>query len=79
MGPLEWSAAGLGVTGAALLAIRVRGSGWGFVLFLGSSMAWTLVGAQEGRVALVVQSAVFTAINLLGIWRWLWRRNPAPN
>lgn len=68
---IEWFAALSGITGAVLLAANVSLSRYGFVLFLCSSCTWSWVAYTTVQPALLVNQAVFMAINLLGIWRWL--------
>lgn len=61
----------LGCIGALLLATNSRWSGWGFVAFLASNVAWILFSEQAGHHWFLVQQAVFTFTSLLGVWRWL--------
>lgn len=68
---IEWFAAGSGIAGAVLLASNVSLSRYGFVLFLVSSITWSWVAYTTVQPALFANQAVFMAINLLGIWRWL--------
>jgi hypothetical protein len=46
-------------------------SGWGTVLFLASSVSWTVAGLRMHEHSLALLHAAFTAINVLGIYRWL--------
>ena len=46
-------------------------SGWGFILFLVSSVSWTVAGMMMREHSLILLNAVFTVINVLGIYRWL--------
>ena len=68
---LKWLGTGTGVGGALLLAANTPLSGWGFVLFLISSMSWTLAAWQARDLALGVLQLTFTGINILGIYHWL--------
>ncbi|KPK47867.1 MAG: hypothetical protein AMS22_16095 [Thiotrichales bacterium SG8_50] len=72
---LEWTGALTGLAGAALLATRTRASGWGFVLFLGSNLAWGTFGWLSDAMGLVVMQIGFTATSLYGIHNWVWK-NP---
>jgi hypothetical protein len=54
---------------AANLGTRV--TGWGFVVFTIGSIGWTTYGAATGQPNLVWQNLFLTAVNLVGIWRWL--------
>lgn len=67
----EWSGAITGAIGALLLAIRLRVSGWGWVLFLFSNILWIGFGLQSGRWSIVFMQAFMTATSILGIYRWI--------
>lgn len=68
---LRWTGTAFGVAGALLVALNLPASGWGFALFLVSSTCWTAAGLLRRDPALWTLNAAFTAINALGIWRWL--------
>ncbi|TZG25773.1 PRC-barrel domain-containing protein [Sphingomonas montanisoli] len=57
---------------AANLGARV--TGWGFVVFLIGSLAWSAVGAATGQTNLLLTNGFLTIVNLIGIWRWLGRQ-----
>jgi hypothetical protein len=57
---------------AANLGTRV--TGWGFVVFTVGSVAWTTYGATTGQSNLLWQNLFLTAVNLVGVWRWLGRQ-----
>ncbi len=57
---------------AANLGARV--TGWGFVVFMVSSICWTAVGIATGQPNLLATNAFLTLVNLVGIWRWLGRQ-----
>lgn len=61
----------LGSIGALLLATNSRWSGWGFIAFLASNVAWLAFGREAGHWRFFAQQIVFTLTSLLGIWRWL--------
>lgn len=67
----KWIGAVAGVAGAALVALNLGVVGYGFVLFLISSLLWTGVGLVQREPSLVVLQAAFTVINVVGIWRWM--------
>jgi sporulation protein YlmC with PRC-barrel domain len=54
--------------------LGARVTGWGFVVFTVGSIAWTTYGAATGQTNLVWQNLFLTAVNLVGIWRWLGRQ-----
>lgn len=57
---------------AANLGARL--TGWGFVVFTLGSVCWSIVGISTGQTNLVASNGFLTAINLIGIWRWLGRQ-----
>jgi len=67
----EWVGCITGLCGASLLAMNNRYSGWGFVLFLVSNVAWVAFGLMSHAIGMVVMQLGFTATSLMGIWRWL--------
>ena len=71
MAALKWLGAAAGIAGATIIALNLPISGWGFVLFLVSSISWTVAGLRMREHSLALLHAAFTAINLLGIYRWL--------
>jgi hypothetical protein len=72
-GILSWLAPLTGITAAIMVAINLssRFTGWGFVVFTVSSVAWVALGLAEGLQSLVIQNGVLFVINLVGIYRWL--------
>jgi len=54
--------------------LGARVTGWGFVVFTIGSIAWTSYGALTGQTNLLWQNLFLTAVNLLGVWRWLGRQ-----
>jgi len=57
---------------AANLGSRI--TGYGFCVFLVGSIAWSLYGWQQGEMGLMWTNLGLTAINVIGIWRWLGRQ-----
>ena len=68
---LKWVGTTAGILGAALMAANIPQSGWAFVLFLLSSMAWTAAGTMERDTPLVALNLAFVAVDITGVWRWL--------
>lgn len=66
----KWLGTAAGVCGALLIALNLGAVGYGFALFLVSSLLWCGVGFAQREPSLVVLQSAFTAINLIGIWRW---------
>lgn len=57
---------------AANLGARV--TGWGFVVFLVGSLAWSAVAIGTGQANLLWTNGFLTLVNLVGVWRWLGRQ-----
>lgn len=76
----QWSATATGVVAAIMVALNAGAkiTGYGFVIFLFSSIAWTVFGVIEKDWGIVVQNAVLTLINIFGIYRYLLADRP-PN
>ena len=68
---VEWFGSITGIVGALLVALNIPLSGWGFVLFFSSSVSLTAYSLSAELYGIGLQQAVFSLINLLGIWRWL--------
>ena len=68
---VKWIGTAAGVAGALVIATNVGGVAYGFMLFLVSSVLWTLVGWVQRELSLVVLQGAFTVINVVGIVRWL--------
>jgi uncharacterized oligopeptide transporter (OPT) family protein len=68
---IRWFAALTGIAAGLLLALKLPASGWGFVLFTASSLAWIVSGLVMGVRSLVAVNSVLLLTNLLGIYRWL--------
>ena len=70
MSVFEYLGCGLGLTGALLLSLNFKHSGWGFVAFLGSNIAWIIFALQNSINGLLVMQIGFTITSLIGIYRW---------
>jgi hypothetical protein len=68
---IKWIGTAAGVAGALVIATNLGGVAYGFMLFLASSVLWTLVGWVEREISLVVLQGAFMVINVVGIVRWL--------
>ncbi|WP_254306028.1 hypothetical protein [Sphingopyxis sp. BSNA05] len=49
-------------------------SGYGFVLFCGSSIVWIAASLLDGNNPLAIQNVVLFGINIFGVYRYLWRK-----
>ena len=63
-----------GIFGALLLAWRGRLAAWAWVLWIVSSIAWIVYALNVWSIPMLTQQMVFAAINTLGVYRWLIRK-----
>ncbi|WP_236697395.1 PRC-barrel domain containing protein [Sphingomonas sp. Leaf357] len=56
---------------AANLGTRI--TGWGFIVFMIGSVAWSTVAIGTGQTNLLWTNGFLTIVNAIGIWRWLGR------
>lgn len=63
-----------GIVGALLLAWKGRLAAWAWVLWIVSSIAWVVFALSIGNKPLLAQQSVFAVINMLGVYRWLIRK-----
>jgi hypothetical protein len=75
---LKWFASGSGMIAAAMVSLDLgrRVTGWGFVIFLASSIAWISGSVLTQDFALGTQNVVLFGINLFGVYRYLIRKKP---
>ena len=73
---LKWFATVSGIIAAFMVASDYgrKTTGWGFVIFVGSSIAWIAGAILAGDGALTTQNAVLLGINLFGVYRYLIRK-----
>lgn len=57
---------------AANLGARI--TGYGFAIFFVGAIAWCVLGAATGQRQLLWSNAFLAIVDLLGMWRWLYRR-----
>ncbi len=69
--PAKWIGTGTGIAGALLIALNIGVTGYGFALFLISSLLWCAAGIVQRDASLALLQAVFSVVNVVGIWRWL--------
>ena len=76
---VQWTATLSAIIAASLIAAHIgqKVTGWAFVIFTVSSILWIWFGAAEKDHGLLVQNAVLTVINILGVYRYLIRGKPA--
>lgn len=68
---LEWLTVAFSVPGALMIALNLSCSKYGFLLFLISNVFALLLFSLEKRRWFLVQTLVYTSINLIGAYRWL--------
>ncbi len=73
---IKWVATISGIIAAFMVALDSgrRVTGWGFVIFVGSSIAWIAASVMAGDGALGTQNAVLFGINIFGVDRYLIRK-----
>lgn len=73
---LKWGASISGIIAALMVSLDLgrRVTGWGFVLFVASSICWISGAALTGDWALGTQNVALFGINLLGVYRYLIRK-----
>ena len=75
---LKWTASISGIIAAFMVSLDFgrRVTGWGFVIFVGSSICWITGALLSKDGALGTQNVVLFGINLFGVYRYLWRKQP---
>ena len=75
---LEWSAMITGVIAAIVVSanLGIKITGWAFVIYTISSIAWISYASIEGEMALGVQYFIMLLINIFGIYRYLVNGGP---
>ena len=73
---LKWFASISGVIAAFMVSLDLgrRVTGWGFALFVASSMAWIAGALMSSDEPLWSQNVVLFGINLFGVYRYLIRK-----
>jgi hypothetical protein len=73
---LDWFAPAATIIAAMMTAANLgaRITGWGFVVFLLASSAWTAIGLGSGQGSLVYANGFLIIVNAIGVWRWLGRQ-----
>lgn len=74
---LEWVGAIGAAAGALLLALNLRQSGWAFPIMTVFTVLLFGVSVALARWPNAALFAAYTAINLLGVYRWLMARPKA--
>lgn len=76
---LSWFASISGIIAAFMVALDSgrRVTGWGFALFVLSSIAWIAGALMNDDEPLLSQNLVMFGINIFGVYRYLIRKKPA--
>lgn len=77
---LQWYGAGAGLIAAAIVSLNLgaRPTGWGFVIFVTSSIAliaWGFLNEESSGIGW--QNVGLLVINLIGVYRYLFAANPS--
>jgi len=76
---LQWYGAAAGAIAALIVSLDLgrKATGYGFVIFVSSSIALVLWGflSEEGD-GIGTQNVILFAINLVGVYRYLIRKKP---
>lgn len=75
---LKWFASISGIIAAFMVSLDNgrRVTGWGFALFVASSIAWISGALLSDDEPLLSQNIVLFGINLFGVYRYLIRKKP---
>ena len=73
---IKWGATASGIVAAFMVSLDSgrRVTGWGFVIFVASSIAWIVASVMAGDGALGTQNVVLFGINIFGVYRYLIRK-----
>lgn len=76
--PIGWYASLSGMIAAMMVAADLgrRATGWGFALFVTSSIAWIAAGYFDQEQSILWQNLVLLGTNVIGVYRWLVRKRP---
>jgi len=75
---LKWAASISGMIAAFMVSLDFgrRVTGWGFALFVGSSICWISGALLSEDAPLWTQNLVLFGINIFGVYRYLIRKRP---
>ena len=70
---LGYAAMATGIVAAVLVSANLsrKITGYAFIVFTVSSVAWVAVGLLKDEPPLIMQNIALTGVNLFGIYRWL--------
>ncbi len=67
----KWTGTALQLAGCIVLAMNVEISPYAYPVMAAGSILWTGCAITMRETSLALLNVGFTAINCLGIWRWL--------
>lgn len=75
---LKWAASISGIIACFMVSLDLgrRVTGWGFALFVGSSICWIVGAFMSDDEPLWTQNLVLFCINVFGVYRYLIRKRP---
>ena len=75
---LKWFASISGIVAALMVSLDLgrRITGWGFALFVASSIAWICGAMMSSDEPVLSQNLFLFGINLFGVYRYLIRKRP---
>lgn len=75
---LKWAASISGIVAALMISLDLgrRVTGWGFALFVASSICWISGAFLSDDEPLWTQNLVLFCINVFGVYRYLIRKRP---
>jgi hypothetical protein len=75
---LKWSASISGIVACFMVSLDLgrRLTGWGFALFVASSICWISGAFLSDDEPLLSQNLVLFCINCFGVYRYLIRKRP---
>ncbi|HEY0843415.1 hypothetical protein [Methylotenera sp.] len=76
---IAWAGSVTASVGSLLLALNIRYSNWGWVLFLISNIFWIVYSLAENQSPICLQNSIFIGTSLLGIYRWIFSKHSINN
>ena len=70
---IRWAASLSGIAAALMVSSNAgrKISGYGFVIFVFSSLMWIIGAALKAEGALIAQNVILLGINIFGVYRYL--------
>lgn len=70
MSAAEWVGAVFGVLGALLVALQIRASGFGFLAYAMSNIAFIAFALNGQHWGILAMNCIFLLLAFLGFFRW---------